>query len=87
MPSTRVVAKSPIVTSISLRARLGAQPRDHRLGEVDPVHRHAARGERQRDPAGADAELERGAVARQLGEEVDRRVDDGRVEHVGCRSS
>ena len=41
-----------------------------------PATADAARGERQRDPAGADAELERGAVAGELGEEVDHRVDD-----------
>ena len=45
----------------------------------------AAPRERQRDPAGADAKLERGAVAGQLGEEVDDRFDDCRVEHVGAR--
>ncbi|HZS25030.1 MAG TPA: hypothetical protein VFA30_08585 [Gaiellaceae bacterium] len=35
------------------------------------MHADAASGERQRDPAGADAELERGAVADALDEEVD----------------
>ena len=44
-------------------ARLRLQPRDHRRREVDAVHADAAPGERQRDAAGADAELERGAVA------------------------
>ena len=43
VPSTVVVAKSPIVTPIVVAARLRAQPRDHRLRELDPVHRHAAR--------------------------------------------
>jgi hypothetical protein len=45
-----------------LVARLRPQPRDHRRREVDPVHASAAPRERQRDPAGADAELERLAV-------------------------
>jgi hypothetical protein len=47
------------------------------------VHGNAARRERQRDPPRADSELERGAVARQLGEEVDDRFDDVGREQVG----
>ena len=43
VPSTVVVAKSPIVTPMSLAARLGPQPRDHRRREVDAVHADAAR--------------------------------------------
>ena len=39
------------------------------------MHANAALGERQRDPAGADAELERRAVAREVGDEVDDGVD------------
>ena len=66
-----------------LGAGLRPQPRDHRLREVDPVHSHAALRERQRDPARADAELERGAVAGQLRQEVDDGIDDGGVGLVG----
>ena len=56
----------------------------HLAREVDAAHRHAAPGERQRDPAGADAELERSAVSGQPGQEVDGRLDHGRVEHLGA---
>ena len=72
MPSTRVVAKSPIVTAMSVPARLRAQLRDHARREVDPVHRHAALRQRERDPPGPDPELERGAVARSPRQELDR---------------
>jgi hypothetical protein len=47
------------------------------------VHGNAAPAERQRDAAGADAELERGARPCQLGEETHGRLDDLRLEHVG----
>jgi hypothetical protein len=40
-------------------AWLRAQPPDHRGRQVDAVHRHPALRERQRDPPGADPELER----------------------------
>ena len=46
-------------------ARLGAQLRHHRLGGFDPVHVDALRGQGQGDPAGADAQLQSAAVARQ----------------------
>ena len=49
-----------------LRARLRAQARHHRLRELDPVHSDAARRERQRDPARADTELERGPAAGEI---------------------
>ena len=75
VPSTVVVAKSPIVTPICLSAGLRAQPLDHRGREVDAVHANAALRERQRDPAGADPELERGAVTGQVCEEVDDGID------------
>ena len=42
----------------------------------------AALRERERDPAGADAELECCAAARELGQEVHDRADDGRVEEL-----
>ena len=61
-----------------LAARLRAEPRRHRLRQLDPVHRHAALGQRERDPAGADPELERAAAPGELGEQVDGRVDDRR---------
>ena len=65
-----------------LAARLRAQPRDHRPRQLDAVHRHPSLRERERDPARADPELERAPAPGQLGEEVDGRVDDRRVEHV-----
>jgi hypothetical protein len=80
-----VVAKSPIVTPICSAPGFALQPRDHRLRQVDPVHAYAPLRERHCDSPGADAELERTPVASELDEEVDDRVDDGRVEHVGGR--
>jgi hypothetical protein len=68
-----------------LGAGLGSQPRHHRLGEVDSANTYAALCERQCDPARPNSELERGAGAGQVGEEVDNRVDGGRLEHVGGR--
>ncbi len=64
-------------------AGLRAKPRDHRLGDVDSVHRNAASGERKRDSAGANPELERRSVAGDLGEEVHGRVQGLGVEQVG----
>ena len=58
-----------------LAAGLGSQSFDHRGREVDAVHANAALRQRQRDAPGADPELERGAVARQVCEEVDDRID------------
>ena len=49
------------------------------------MHGHSPPREGERDPAGPDPELERASAARELGEEVDDRVDDLRVEHVGRR--
>ena len=43
------------------------------------MHPDAAPRERQRDPTRADAELERGAVPRELRQEVDHGIDDGRI--------
>ena len=80
-PSTRVVAMSPIVTCDALRVVLGSELLGHGGGELDPGHGYAARGERQRDPSGADGELERRAVAGQLGQQVDRRTEHVGVEH------
>ena len=47
------------------------------------MHRHPSPREWERNPAGADPELEGAAAARELGEEVDGRVDDRWVEHLG----
>ena len=63
-------------------AGLRSQLLHHLAREVDATDRDAAPGQRQRDPAGADAELQRGAVAGQTGQEIDRRLDHGRVEHL-----
>ena len=67
---------------MSSAPRLRPQLRDHGRRQVDPVHANAPPAERQRDTAGADAQLERGAVSRQIGEEAHRRVDDRGLEHV-----
>jgi len=63
-------------------ARLGPQLRRHGCGQLDPVHGHAALAEGQREPTGADAELERCARSCQIGEEAHRRVDDRRIGQV-----
>ena len=73
---------SPTTRVDPLRSGLLAQPGDHRLRVVDARHAHAARGQRQRDPARADRELERRAVAGQLGQQVDGGLDHRRVEHA-----
>ena len=49
------------------------------------MHPDAALRQGERDPARADAELERGPVAGQVGEEVDNGIDDRGLEHVGGR--
>jgi len=51
------------------------------------VHGHTALRQRQRDPAGADAELERAPLPGECGEEVDGGSDDGRVEQSAAASS
>src|SRR5262249_452709 len=54
-----------------IAAGLRAKSRDHRFGEIDSVHRHAALREGEGDSPGTDAELERGPVAGEIGEEGD----------------
>ena len=44
----------------------GAHLGDHRFGGIDTVYAHTVCGEWERHPSGADAQLERRAVARQL---------------------
>jgi hypothetical protein len=72
----RVVAKSPIVTGTESPEGFCAHARDHRFGEVDPVHADTARGERQRDPPRADTQLQRRAISRQLSQEIHGSLDD-----------
>ena len=50
-----------------------------------PCTRTPRSRERQRDPAGADAELERGAVAGEFGEEVDGGIDGRGSNMLGRR--
>ena len=57
-----------------IASRLRPKLRDHRLREVDAVDADAGRRERQRDPAGADRELERGAPSASVGKERDGRL-------------
>ncbi len=68
-----------------LGARLGLQPRDHRLREVDAADADATLRERQGDPAGADPELERRAVTCEPGDEIDDRVDCAGLRHLVVR--
>ena len=84
VPSTVVVAKSPIATGMASPPGLARSLATIASERSIPCTGCRA-AERQRDAAGADAELERRAVAGQIGEEVDGRVDDRRVEHVGGR--
>jgi hypothetical protein len=60
-----------------------AQASQHGLRVVDADDAHPALGERQRDPARADRELQRGAVAGELRECLRSRPDHGRIEHAG----
>ena len=53
-------------------AGLFAQPLEHRLRRVDAMHGDATRGQRDRDPAGPDPQLERWATCRELVQPVDR---------------
>jgi hypothetical protein len=47
------------------------------------VHGHTALREPERDPPRSDREFERGAVAGEIRQEGDDRVDDGRIGLVG----
>ena len=87
VPSTRGRREVADRDADLLRARLRAQSFDHRGREVDAVHANAALRERQRDAAGADPELERGTVARQVREEVDDGIDRLGPEISGPESS
>jgi len=49
------------------------------------VHGHASAGERQGDPAGADPELQRRPIPGEADQEIDDRLDDGRVGLVGVK--
>ena len=61
VPSTLVVAKSPMVTPMSPAPGSPAAPPPS-PATVDPVNAHAPPAERQREATGSDAELERGPV-------------------------
>jgi hypothetical protein len=61
---------------------LRPQPRDHRLRQLDPVHRHSSLRERERDAARPDPQFQRAPGAGELGEDLDGRVDERRVEHL-----
>jgi hypothetical protein len=62
-----------------VRGDLPSQPVDHRPRQLDPGHGDTPGCERDGDPTGADRELQRGAGARQSGEEA-----HGGIEHLGC---
>ena len=64
-----------------IAAGFGAQAGDHGARQVDSMDLNATAGQRQRDPARADAQLQGTAIAGQCGQEVDGRADDPRVEH------
>jgi len=78
-PCRRDVADRHVdLVGVRLRPELG----NHRLGQIDPRHPDTALVQRQRDSPRADGELERGAAACELREEVDRRTEHVRVVHV-----
>ena len=54
-------------------------------GGLVPDGHVPAAGQRQRDPSGTDAELQSPPTAGQFGEQVDRRLDGGRLEHLRGR--
>ena len=62
-------------------SRLRPELVDHGRGELDAVDGNAPRRERQRDPPGADTELERGPVSGELGQGVDGGAEDLGGEH------
>jgi hypothetical protein len=57
-------------------AGLGTEARDHRFRQIDPSYANTAGPQRQGDPSGTDAELERSAPAGKLGEELNRGFDE-----------
>jgi hypothetical protein len=67
-----------------LATGLRAQAGDHGLGAVDARDAYAALGERQRNPAGADPELQRSSPScGELFEHLHDRRHHRRIEHVG----
>ena len=64
-----------------IRTRLGPQLGCHVRGQLDAMHLDPARAQREGDAARADRELEGASVPRQLGEQVDGRIQRGRLEH------
>ena len=89
-PSGRSPAMSPTRTSTRSPPGFAAQPLEHRGRRVDSVHLEPALGERDRELAGADAELEDASAAARLEEERDGRLPFGvhripLVVHIGDR--
>ena len=68
-------------------AGLRLQSCGHGGGQLDPVDPHTALAEWQGETPGADAQFEGGSVSGEIGEEVDRRVDDRRLELIAESSS
>src|SRR6266545_1918959 len=62
---------------------LGAQPSHHGFGAIDAGDAHAALGERERDPAGADPELQRSTLSSEVCERLNDWRHHRRVEHAG----
>ena len=73
MPGAAAVAMSPAITGMAVFVGLGAQLLDHRTGQLDAGHRHAALGQRNGDAPGADGELQRSAVTGKFSQSVDGR--------------
>ena len=61
---------------------LRPQARDHRRGQVDPVHTNTPLAERQRDAAGADPQFEGTTFSCEIGEKAHGGLDNGGLEHV-----
>ena len=83
VPSTVVVAKSPIVTPTSSPPGLARIRATIASDRSIPCTATPRRAERQRDATGADPELEGAPASRQVGEEVHGGVDHLGLEHLG----
>src|SRR6266568_1386255 len=64
------------------RTQLRPKLRDHGGRQFNPVHANTTSTQRQRDPTGTDTQFQGGTVSNKIGEEVHRRVNNGRLEQL-----
>ena len=86
VPSTLVVAKSPIVTPICSAPGLARSFATIASDRSIPCTRTPRRAQRERDPAGPDAEFERVPAACEIGQERDDGIDDVGI-RLGTRTA